>query len=96
MDVSRKVLDGVALYMQTQEAQSTADALADKLGAATRHLSEREYQAYSHIAGMYDIAHNGHVKPPTIHAESAPMPALTPEALAAYEATLARAELVTP
>ena len=95
MDVNRKVLDSVALYMQAQEAQAVADALSDRIGATTRHLSEREYQAYVHITGMYDIAHNAG-RQPMVHAESIPIPALTPERLAEYDAAVTRAELPAP
>jgi hypothetical protein len=89
MDVTPNVLSGTALYIQYREAQQAADAMADKLGAITRHMSEREHQAYVHITGMYDIAHGAGMQPipPLVHADSVPMPALTPEALEAYEQT---------
>lgn len=86
VDVSRKVLNATGLYIQYREAQDTADAMNDQLGSMSRHMSEREYQAYVHITGMYDISHNGHMPPPLIHAESVPMPALTPEVLEAMDA----------
>jgi len=92
MDVSHKVLNATALYIQYREAEETANALGDQLGARTRHMDEREYQAYVHITGMYDIAHHNQ-PPPVIHAESVPMPALTPDVLERMDGERTRAQL---
>ena len=90
MDLNPKVLANVGLYMQWRETLSSAHMLEDRLQAALPHMSKGEFSAYAHVTGMYDIAHdNGAVlpAPQTVHAESVPMPALTPERLAEMDAS---------
>jgi hypothetical protein len=94
MNVSRKVLDSTAMYIQYREAEARTAMFRDTLNVGVKHMSEDEYQAYAHITGMYDIANRvGSSSPAVVHAESAPMQALTPEALAEYEAEATRVQL---
>lgn len=55
MDVTRRVLDNVALYVQWREAQRRANQMEDVLLAQTPHMTRGEKQAYSQITGLADI-----------------------------------------
>lgn len=61
MDVSRQVLDNVALYIQAAEAEIRARSTEDQLLARLPYMTIQEKQSYDHITGMYDLAHGGAV-----------------------------------
>ena len=55
MDVTQRVLNNTALYVQWREAQRRANELEDVLLAQTAHMTRGEKQAYSQITGLADI-----------------------------------------
>jgi hypothetical protein len=72
VDVSRKVLNNVELYMQWREALTRVNHLEDQLETQLPYMTPREMEAYTHITGMYEIA-NGRVIPERVR-EAPPAP----------------------
>lgn len=58
MQVSQKVLNNVALYIQWREAQTRANAIEDQLTASTPYMTRNEAQSYEHIVGLYELDHS--------------------------------------
>jgi hypothetical protein len=55
MQLSRKVLANLEMYMRFREAQSHAAQLEDTLMAAMPNMTPGEAEAYAHMCGMYEI-----------------------------------------
>jgi hypothetical protein len=55
MEVTPRVLNNVAMYIQWCDALRRANQLEDQLNAMTPHMTRSERQAYSQITGMHSI-----------------------------------------
>jgi hypothetical protein len=55
MNVSRKVLDAVGMYIQWREAEIRARMIYDQLSVLAAYLDKSEGQTYEHVIGLYEI-----------------------------------------
>jgi hypothetical protein len=58
MDITNRVLSATSQYMQLRETWRQADEMEEILEVTIKRMSPREFQAYTHVTGVWDIANN--------------------------------------
>jgi hypothetical protein len=81
MQVSRRVLDNIALYMAWREASLKALHLNNQLSTSVAFMTPNETEAYTHMVAMYEIGEGRgdmvtQPPPPDWRQDSVPIPAV--------------------